>query len=227
MTSVSKTSKNIKKLVCVAMFCAIAYIVSFIFPIKVQFLTFDAKDAVIAVGGMFLGPLSALIMSVIVPLLEFISISDTGIYGLIMNFLSSATFSVTASLVYKYRRKMSGAVIALLSAVLATCTVMFLANLFITPYYMGVPRDTVIELLPTLILPFNLTKSLLNSGLVLLIYKPFTTALKATKLVHSDNTNKISPMVTLITAISAVIILSLAVFVYIFVLGGSVSFFGK
>lgn len=226
MTSVSRSSQNIKKLVCVAMFCAVAYIVSFIFPIKVQFLTFDAKDAIIAIGGMFFGPVSALIMSIIVPFLEFISISDTGIYGLIMNFLSSAAFSVTASLVYKYRRKMSGAVFALLSAVVVTSAVMLLANLFITPYYMAVPRDTVAKLLPTLILPFNLTKSMLNSALVLLLYKPFTSALRATKLVQSK-TNKSSPLITVITVISAVIILTLTVLVYIFVLDGTMSFFGK
>ncbi len=227
MTSVSRSSQNIKKLVSVAMFCAIAYIVSFIFPIKVQFLTFDAKDSIIAIGGMFFGPLSALFMSLIVPFLEFISISDTGLYGFIMNTLSSAAFSITASLVYKYRRKMSGAIIGLISAILAMCAVMFLANIFITPYYMSVPRETVAKLLPTLILPFNLTKSLLNSGLVLLLYKPFTSALKATKLVPAESSKKSSPTVTVITVISAVTILACAVLVYIFVLDGSVSFFGK
>ena len=227
MTSVTRSSNNIKKLVSVAMLCAVAYIVSFICPIKVQFLTFDAKDSIIAIGGMFFGPLAALFMSLIVPFLEFISISDTGIYGFIMNFLSSAAFSITASLVYKYKRKMSGAVIALISAIAATTAVMFLANLFITPYYMSVPRDTVAKLLPTLILPFNITKALLNSGLVLLLYKPFTTALKATKLVQADNNKKTSPFITVITVISAIIILALAVIVYIFVLDGSFSFFGK
>ena len=228
MTSVTRSSNNIKKLVSVAMLCAVAYIVSFICPIKVQFLTFDAKDSIIAIGGMFFGPLAALFMSLIVPFLEFISISDTGIYGFIMNFLSSAAFSITASLVYKYKRKMSGAVIGLISAILATTAVMFLANLYITPYYMGVSRDTVAQLLPTLILPFNLTKSLLNSGLVLLLYKPFTTALRATKLVPpSENKRKPSITVTIITIIASVIILSLALFVYIVLLDGSVSFFGK
>lgn len=232
----NNTSKNAKKskhdqirdLVCVAMFCAIAALVSAFFPIKVQFLTFDAKDAIITIGGMFFGPYAALSMSLIVPFIEFLTLSDTGIYGLIMNFLSSAAFSVTASLVYKYRRKMSGAVIGLSSAVIAMVSVMMVANVFITPFYMGVSRDMVIGLIPTLLLPFNATKSVLNAALVLLLYKPFITALRATNIVpRSESGKKSSPIYTLITASVAVVLLIVAFIVYFTVLGGSFSFFGS
>lgn len=227
MNTVSKSSERIKKLACVAMFCALAYIVSFCFPIKVQFLTFDAKDAIIAIGGMFFGPVAAISMSFIVPFLEFISFSDTGIYGFIMNFLSSAAFSVTASLIYKYKRRMTGAVIGLASSVLAMTAVMMVANLFITPLYVSMPRETVAEMIPTLLLPFNLTKAVLNSGLVLLLYKPFTTALRAAKLVPKGNTAKNSPLVTVFSAIAAIALLMGAILIYIIVLKGSFSFFGK
>lgn len=209
------------------MFCALAYIVSFCFPIKVQFLTFDAKDAIIAIGGMFFGPVAAVVMSLIVPFLEFISFSDTGIYGFIMNFLSSAAFSVTASLVYKYKRKMSGAIIGLISAVFAMTSIMMVANLLITPFYVSMPRETVARMIPTLLLPFNLTKAVLNSGLVLLLYKPFTTALRATKLVPKGSGNKMSPLVTVLTFLAATALLIGAVLIYIVVLRGSFSFFGK
>jgi len=231
MNNTAKTTEHIKKLTSIAMFCAIAFIVSFCFPIKVQFLTFDAKDAVIAIGGMFFGPLSALTMSVVVPFLEFISFSDTGIYGLIMNFLSSAAFSITASLVYKYRRKMSGAVIGLVSSVIVVCAVMLLANMVITPIYarinFGMTRAEVIALLPTLLLPFNLTKSVMNAALVLLLYKPFTTALRAARLVKKEKNTSSAPMLTVITVSVAILLLAAAITVYIFVLGGSFSFFGK
>ncbi len=221
----SATNERTKKLAAVAMFCALAYIVSFCFPIKVQFLTFDAKDAVIAIGGMFFGPLAALAMACIVPVMEFLTLSDTGVYGLIMNFLSSAAFGVTASLVYKYRRKMSGAVFGLTSAVLTMVGVMMVANIFITPFYMGVSRDMVVDLIPTLLLPFNATKSVLNAALVLLLYKPFTTALRATNLVpKSSNTIKNSPVYTAITIFVAVLLLCASLVVYFTLLGGSISF---
>ncbi len=223
----NKTSSivHVKKLCAVAMLCALAFIVSFCFPIKVQFLTFDAKDAVIAIGGMFFGPLAALAMSLVVPFLEFITFSDTGIYGLIMNFLSSAAFSITASLVYKYKRKMSGAVIGLISAVFAMVAVMMIANLFITPFYMGVSRGMVVDLIPPLLLPFNATKSVLNAALVLLLYKPFTLALRATNLVpKGDAPKRISPVYTVVTIICAVALLIIAFVVYFTVLGGSFGF---
>ncbi len=227
MKKVSSTSEHLKKLVCVAMFCALAYIVSFCFPIKVQFLTFDAKDSVIAIAGMFFGPIAALSLSVAVPFLEFISFSDTGIYGFIMNFLSSAAFSITASLVYKYKRKMSGAAVALISAVIAATATMMVANLFITPFYVSMPMKAVAKLIPSLLLPFNLTKAVFNSGLVLLFYKPFTTALKAARLVPKTKDSKTSPFVTIITIVAALTLLGAAFFVYISVLGGTFSFFGK
>ena len=180
----TNTLEKTKKLVTIALFCAVAYIGMY-FRINVSFLTFDLKDAFMTVGAMFFGPIAGITMAAIVALLEFISISDTGIYGLIMNFLSSAVFASVAPLVYKYRRKLSGAVVGLLLSVICTVGIMIAANLFITPYYMGVDIEAVKGLIPTLLLPFNLTKSILNASLVLLLYKPVTTAMKAVKLVKT------------------------------------------
>jgi hypothetical protein len=61
--------------------------------------------------------------------------------------------------------------------------IMMAANLLITPYYMGVSIDAVKELIPTLLLPFNATKSVMNAAFVLLLYKPVTRAIRATKLI--------------------------------------------
>ena len=85
---------DVKKLVGIAMFAALAYIATFIFRINVMFLTFDVKDAVITIASFIYGPIAALVMSLTVALLELITISGTGVYGFIMNFLSTATFSL-------------------------------------------------------------------------------------------------------------------------------------
>lgn len=209
------------------MFCSLAYIVSFCFPIKVEFLTFDAKDSIIAIGGMFFGPLSAAAMSVIVPILEMPS-SSTGFYGLIMNFLSSAAFSITASLVYKYRRKMSGAIIGLSLSVIVTTAIMLVANIFITPIYaayVGFPIDIYKEL-PRLILPFNLTKAVMNASLVLLLYKPLTNALRASKLITgSEAVKSSSKKTTILTLVAAVALLIAAIIVYLVVFKADFKFF--
>ena len=59
---------------------------------------------------------------------------------------------------------------------------MMLCNLLITPIYMKVELAQVIDLIPTLLFPFNLTKAVLNAGVVLALYKPLITALRAAKL---------------------------------------------
>ena len=135
MTQRSKTTQNIKKLVALAVFAALAYAVHFI-HIPVSFLNLDFKDVVMTVAGMYFGPISGIAVAVIVPLLEFPT-SETGVYGLIMNLLSSVTFVGIASLIYRFKRTFSGAVIGLSAAALSMTAVMMVANLYVTPYYMG------------------------------------------------------------------------------------------
>lgn len=161
----------------IALFCAMSFIVSLIFPIKVSFLTLDFKDTISAVSGMFFGPVAGLFCAIVVPCIEFL-FSDTGVYGLIMNLISSIAFVGVSSLVYKYKRSILGAVLALVSGALTTVAFMMIANLYITPYYMGVTQGAVIKLIPTLILPFNLVKTFLNASVTMLIYKPISRLLK-------------------------------------------------
>ncbi len=177
-----------RRLVLSAVFAALAYVLTLVFRINVQFLTFDLKDAVITVAGLLLGPVSALFISVLVAVLECITVSGTGIYGLIMNIASTATLSVITAVVYKYRKNLAGAVIGLASGTVAMVCVMLLLNLLVTPYYytayMGIPMtvEDVQHLLPTLLLPFNAVKGLTNAALVLIFYKPISRAMAATKL---------------------------------------------
>ncbi len=229
----TKVNNNIKKMTVVAVLCAIAYLVSLVFPFKVQFLTFDLKDAIIAISALMYGPLAGLISSVIVPFLELITTSDTGPYGFIMNFLSSATFSVTAGLIYKYKRSFSGAILAIISAVFAVTAVMLLANLFITPYYLLIMSDNtdidaargmVIGMIPTLLLPFNLIKSIVNASLTLLVYKPVTAAFVRMRLVEKKTYSKGAGLRSVILMLCCLAVAAAAVVVFVLCLGGTVEF---
>ena len=137
------------------MFCALAYVCMLVIKIPVQFLTLDVKDSLIVLCSLIFGPLSGLAIAGVVPFLELITISGTGVYGFIMNVLSSVTFSMTAGLIYRYKKSLAGAVVGLLSAVFAVTSVMILANLLVTPYYMGAPTEAVVAMIPTVLLPFN------------------------------------------------------------------------
>ena len=175
---------NVKTFVGMATFAALAYGVTFVFRIPVSFLTFDAKDAVLTVAAFIYGPLAALIMALIPALIELITISGTGIWGFIMNFASSACFAFTASLIYKYKRSLNGAIIGIFASVISTTVLMMLLNLFVTPIYMGVSRDAVIALLPSLLFPFNLAKAMMNAAITMLIYKPISAAMKRAHLIE-------------------------------------------
>ena len=213
---------NIKKITILALFCALAYIVEFVFRIKVGFLTFDAKDAVITVGAMFFGPLSGVIAALAVSLLEMITVSTTGFYGLIMNFTSTAAFAVVASLIYKHKKTLKGAIIGLLAGIFSMTAVMVLLNILITPLYMKKSIEAVLKILPTLIVPFNFTKALFNTALVLILYKPISIALKHIGIAGNKDEKYVFDEKTIIMLVSGVLLLAVAVVIFIFILNGKI-----
>ncbi len=213
-------TQNLKKISVTAVLCALAYICMFVFKFKVGFLTFDIKDALLAVVAFLYGPFYGIVSSALVATLEFVTVSDTGIYGLIMNALSSCTFAFVCGMFYKYRRTLTGAVFGSVSAVLAMTAVMLVANILITPYYMGVGRSEVAAMIPTLLLPFNLTKGIVNAAITMIIYKPVTTALKKMGL-SSGTAVKTDMKRFIILASIATVILAAAVCIVLFVLGGT------
>ena len=182
----NQNSQRIRMIVTLAMLIAIAYAVMWIckpIPKVAGILQFDFKDAVIVIGGFLYGPVAAAVSSFMVALIEMLTGSGTGPVGMLMNFLSTASFSCAAALIYKHRRSQSGAVLGLVSGVVTMVVVMLLWNYLITPIYQKVPRDVVVDMLPTVFLPFNLVKGGLNMAAALVLYKPVVTALRSAHLV--------------------------------------------
>ena len=208
------TKFDTKKIVGIAVFAALAFGVTFIFRIPVMFLTFDAKDAILVVASFIYGPYAAVAMSLIISLLE-ISISETAVIGAIMNFVSSATFAGTASFIYKRRRTFNGALVGLFTSVALTTAVMMLMNIFITPFYMGVERSVVISMLPTVLLPFNFAKTLMNGAIAILIYKPVAVAMRRAKLLDGKPMDTKFGRQSIVTIIVGVVSLAVAITVFI------------
>jgi len=183
---------NVKKLVLLSLISALAYVVVLVFPrIEVAgFLRYEPKDVIIVIGGFLLSPLATVITSVLVALLELVTISDTGIIGCLMNALSTCSFALTASLIYKKKHDLAGAILALAAGSLTMAAVMLLWNWLITPIYMKVPRPVVESMLLPVFLPFNLVKAGLNSALALGLYKPLTAALRSSRLLPPSESGK-------------------------------------
>ena len=212
---------HIKRLCVIAMFCAVAFVLTYI-KIPVSFLSLEIKDSVIVLCTLIFGPLAGLPIAILVPLLELITHSTTGVYGLIMNTLSSVTFSLVTGVIYKYKKSFYGAIVALASGVFAVTAVMVLANLLVTPYYMGVPTQTVAALIPRMLLPFNLVKATLNGAVVLLLYKPLSQTLKRLRLIESktktEEGEQKKPVRSIVVTAVAVSIITLSLFIIFFVL---------
>ena len=178
-------SERTKRLALSAIFASLAFLVTLIPAPKVAFLSFDIKDTVIALASLILGPSTALALSILVPLLEAITVGSTGPWGFLMDVISTMSFSLTVSLVYKFRKTLGGAVLSLCSAAVVQVAMMMLANIFITPLYTGAPRSAVIGMLLPLLLPFNAVKSVFNASLVMLLYKPTVEALRRARILRS------------------------------------------
>lgn len=176
-----------KKIAMLSLLAAAAYIVMLLskqIPISVLgFLTFDLKDAVICIAGFLFGAVPAAAVALLVSVVEMVTVSATGPWGLLMNVLSTCAFACTAAVIYHKNRTMKGAALGLLFGVLTMTAAMLLWNYLITPIYMGYPREAVAEMLVPVFLPFNLVKGGLNGALTLLLYKPIVTALRKAHLI--------------------------------------------
>ena len=215
-------------MVGIGIFSAMAVVVTLLcqpLPKIGGFLSIDAKDAVISIASFVYGPISAVLISLVAALIEFMTFSTTGWYGLVMNFASSACFSLVAALIYRKWRSFKGAMIGYVMSVIATTLLMILLNIFVTPLYLkqiGIDNYDIIANIPVLFLPFNFAKTLMNSAISMLLYKPITSALRRAKQIppSNDKNGSANPQsrfnkFSLYTIIIAVTALAVAVAIFI------------
>lgn len=176
-----------KQMVTMGMMAALAYIVMVFIRIPVVlFLKYEPKDVIITIGGFIYGPVAAFLISLIVSFVEMFTVSDTGWIGAAMNLISTCSFACVAAAIYKKNHTLKGAVIGLVIGLVTMVAVMMLWNYFLTPIYMGYPREAVAAMLPTAFLPFNLLKGGLNAALTMLLYKPVVITLRKAHLIPAS-----------------------------------------
>lgn len=178
---------KIKQIAAAGVFCAFAFALTNlgnIIPIRFAgFLSFDPKDAMIVMAGFAIGPWAAVGITFACALLELITISTTGIIGFVMNVISSLCFALVPAILYKKNRSFKSAIIGLAISSAVTVAAMLLWNALITPLYMKVPREAVLDMLLPVFLPFNLLKCLINTSIVVFFYKHIMKALRKIKLI--------------------------------------------
>ncbi|MBQ4121074.1 MAG: ECF transporter S component [Clostridia bacterium] len=214
-----------RKLVMLALFTAVAYLSIYIIHFRVQFLTFEFKNVFITIAAMLFGPIAGGVISLVAAFLEFALFSTTGLYGFIMNFVSSASFSMLAALIYRGRRTQFSSYMSLAAATLGSTAMMLIANLLVTPLFMGSTVAEVVVLIPKLIFPFNLIKCLANAALILLFYKPITLVLRRAKMIPGEvNDGDYFNSRTVVSIVVAAVLIAVSLVVLFLILGGSISF---
>lgn len=214
----TQANRSTRTLTLTAMLAAMAYVAMLItrpLPHVAGFLSYDLKDVVIAIAGFQLGVVPALLITLVVSLLEMVTVSTTGPIGLVMNVLATGAFVLPAAILYQRHRSLKSAATGLALGVLLMTAMMLAWNYIITPLYMNVPREVVAGMLIPTFLPFNLVKGGLNAGITMLIYKPVTDALRRTGLLppsaSGGGKRAFNLTVTLVSAI--VVITCIAVLV--------------
>ncbi len=215
------TDKRLKAVLCMAMLSALAVAADIFLRIPGigGFLTYEPKDVILTIGAFIFGPVQGLVMSLVVCLIEMVTVSSTGLIGLLMNFLSSGVFVGISAVIYWRKKTLGRAIIGLIAGSLSMLVVMLLWNYILTPIFMGIEREAVLELFVPLLIPFNLLKAALNSALILLLYKGVVTALRKSHLIEerkSNDTEHKKTNTVLIICVSALMVITLALVMLIF-----------
>ncbi len=169
-----------KRIAVTALLCAVAAICTLFieFPILpgVTFLKYDPSAIVALVAGFAFGPATGVVVSVL-PYLVHLA-TQSGLYGTFMAIVATLSLVLPASLVYQRMTSMRGAVIGMVVGAVVCLACCILANIVVTPLYMGAPRETVIGMIVPVLVPFNVLKIAINCVVTALVYKPLSKALQ-------------------------------------------------
>ena len=197
-------NNKVQKMVSIAMLAAIGTVLQFVaFPIMpaFSFLKIDFSDIPILLGMFLYGPLAGVITAFVRSLLHLFltGLAPQNMVGDFASFLASSIF--TLPIFYFFGKKKNirtNRILGLVSGILALTIFMSIANYFvITPIYLQLYGVTTQQFLGTSlasyvaigIVPFNLIKGLLVSGVFLVIAMAIK---KATYYSEKNTVNKIN-----------------------------------
>ncbi|MBR5280989.1 MAG: ECF transporter S component [Clostridia bacterium] len=170
-----------KRLVLMALFVALSYVVSFlefpIFPVTPYF-KLDFANVFIMLTGFLLGPVEGVLVCALKELLSVIDSSSGGV-GEIANFLMTSAFILFPAIVYRMKKGFKTVATTLVAACLiGTGVALFVNRFIIFPLYMGAAAQTVFYEVFWYALAFNLIKTLSISLITVLLYKRLSIFLK-------------------------------------------------
>lgn len=170
MNRSERTTRITKMAMLAAISVVLVLLIRIPFP-PAPYLVYDPADIPIFIGAFAFGPLAGLVLTFIVSFIQAFVLGGDGLIGFFMHFVSTGAFVLVAGHIYKRNKTRKNALIGLICGTIFMTVTMMLWNILLTPIFLGVPREAVIAILGTVIVPFNLLKAGINSIVTFLTYK--------------------------------------------------------
>lgn len=194
-----QSSKTLtRKIAISAMLAAIGVILQMLeipLPFIPSFIKLDFSDLPGFIGAFVCGPLAGVLITLIRNVIHIFMGSSAGI-GELSNFILSASFVLTAGLIYKKMPNIKGVLIGGVAGAVIMGIVSFPVNNFIIyPLYysvMGLPQEAILQMyqairpstksiaeaLIVFNVPFTIAKGLISVIITSIIYKPLEKLIK-------------------------------------------------
>ncbi|MBQ8859323.1 MAG: ECF transporter S component [Clostridia bacterium] len=190
----TNTKDSLRYITKIAILSAMAFVLMLLeFPLPFlapSFYELNFSDVIALVGGFSLGPIAGVLIELFKIVLNILFTgSDTAFVGEFSNFVMGCAFVLPASLLYRYRKDLRMAVLAMAVGTVALGIVATLLNYYVMiPMYSelyGAPIEAIIgmgaKINPAIgnlwtfvllaVLPFNLIKGVACSILTFFLYK--------------------------------------------------------
>ena len=180
-------NNTLYKMVSTSMMCALAVVLMFVVRFSLlpnaKFLEYDMGDIPVILSTLFINTPAGFIVLFFVSLIQSLTVSATSSWqGFIMHILSTGSYIIILSLFTKKNDDAKKMISGLAVSTVALTLIMIPLNLIFTPLYLNVPVEAVAELLLPAIIPFNFIKGIINSFLIILLYKPLKLILQKSNM---------------------------------------------
>ena len=173
----------VQRMVMIAVFSAISIVLVALLHVPLfpaaPFLEYDMADVPIIIVTFLYGPLAGLFTTVIVSVLQGLTVSaGSGFNGILMHIFATGCYVLVAGNLYKRHRSLGGEIASLGCGTAAMVAVMTLWNMLLTPLFMKAPFEQAMQLMLPAIIPFNLIKAGGNSLIAYFVFKAIEQVMK-------------------------------------------------
>ena len=175
---------NTRQMVTLAMLCTIGIVSAFFIEIPLlpaaPHLKYAPAVIPILIGTLLYGPISGIIMTIVVSTIQSMMHGSGGVIGLVMNLASTGILVAIVGIYYsRSSKKLPQMVIAMIVGTIIMVLCMIPMNLIFTPIFLPqVPREAIIGNIIPVIIPFNLLNAGINCLVGGVLYKSLEKILK-------------------------------------------------